>query len=855
MSEEQKNGINLKMFLEKLPLNLQTMDIPELERLANQGNQDAMCELVRRYSPPKTFLLPAARNPNETIKDPTKAFNWVKKLVEYGNWQGRYWLADCYFSGHHVEKADPEAAIHLLKENADQNHVEAWVRLAYYYSHGRGIESNCNMAMIWLEKIFEWEESNKQSLGDQFRLNNVLQKNYDFCPELGFEYEEPRYQLAEMYFKGRYGVEKNLDKAIIWLKRAIEWQRMEYDEKCRAQLKLGECYLQGGYGLTQDYDKAIVHLKNAAECCGHCIHSRNAQRELARCYYLGSGVRKDYAEAIRWLEKSLCDAEKIKARWGVPFEDAIGPHAHTQAELGLCHYMLERYENARECFELSSVQNGWLGWLWLTYLDNCINDQVFQSHNFNCFAKFRSMDVFYHPTAEDEASIKIDRTKNEIDQNLHKAAAGFERDIARHACPDNDILDFYFPDEIIAFLTKHESANGSSPAKVILAIYYQSSKHEGKYLRYLNQASICGDIIAKYLLGVHFKHTDYDRAIKHFTYICDSRDSLSFSNNLGKYSTAYTQELILLAKDGQNDVKLEQKRVEQEKIRADEEKRHRQELEDMMAMFAHKFRSPLDAIIYNTTHDNQVKLYTEAAQTMRGLLDVFSIISTDTERLRDKIRQDIGGKSSLSAVTLKTLDMLMLHLLSPAGAEKIHQHYLAYAEQQGLCPPGVNQESWQEDYWELEQRLQSEWEQSFAKLLSHSEAEDWESRQRWIEARFFRLLLRGFDHNGFRLKPHGAAESFLTILLNEVLVNAFKYYSSATQQPVVLEWAERDGWQVLTCYNPSIRSERMMDKGSGKGHTFLSTLARKTGSRFDRPKPHDDFVLEFAIPGDLFIAH
>ena len=29
------------------------------------------------------------------------------------------------------------------------------------------------------------------------------------------------------------------------------------------------------------------------------------------------------------------------------------------------------------------------------------------------------------------------------------------------------------------------------------------------------------------------------------------------------------------------------------------------ELEDMMAMFAHKFRSPLDAIIYNTTHDNQ----------------------------------------------------------------------------------------------------------------------------------------------------------------------------------------------------------------------------------------------------------
>lgn len=40
------------------------------------------------------------------------------------------------------------------------------------------------------------------------------------------------------------------------------------------------------------------------------------------------------------------------------------------------------------------------------------------------------------------------------------------------------------------------------------------------------------------------------------------------------------------------------------------------ELEDTMAMFAHKFRSPLDAIIYNTEHEHQEKLYKQAAQTM-----------------------------------------------------------------------------------------------------------------------------------------------------------------------------------------------------------------------------------------------
>ena len=68
------------------------------------------------------------------------------------------------------------------------------------------------------------------------------------------------------------------------------------------------------------------------------------------------------------------------------------------------------------------------------------------------------------------------------------------------------------------------------------------------------------------------------------------------------------------------------------------------ELEDMMSMFAHKFRSPLDAIIYNTNHENNPKLYIEAAQTMRGLLDVFSIISTDEKVLKNKIKADNSSK-------------------------------------------------------------------------------------------------------------------------------------------------------------------------------------------------------------------
>ncbi len=277
------------------------------------------------------------------------------------------------------------------------------------------------------------------------------------------------------------------------------------------------------------------------------------------------------------------------------------------------------------------------------------------------------------------------------------------------------------------------------------------------------------------------------------------------------------------------------------------------ELEETMAMFAHKFRSPLDAIIYNTTHDNQPALYTEAAQTMRGLLDVFSIISTDETVLKERLKQDKQGSSNLVAVFGATLDMIMLHLLSVSGSERIQQHYMAYAKAHGLCDAGIRHKSWDEDFFELERKLRGEWQQAYAQLLN--ESADLAARLLWLEQHFFKLELTGFDHANIHFKEYGITASFLTILLNEILVNAFKYYSSTDKQPVTLQWLERDGYQVLSCRNPSTKSERVAQKGSGRGHTFLSALARKTGSVFSKPKPQDDFLLEFAIANELLISN
>jgi signal transduction histidine kinase len=277
------------------------------------------------------------------------------------------------------------------------------------------------------------------------------------------------------------------------------------------------------------------------------------------------------------------------------------------------------------------------------------------------------------------------------------------------------------------------------------------------------------------------------------------------------------------------------------------------ELEDMMAMFSHKFRSPLDAIIYNTEHEHQEKLYKQAAQTMRGLLDIFSTISTDVDRLQDRLKQDSQGNGNLITAFGKVLDMVLLHLLSASATGVIRQHYLSYAKAHGFCDEGISSKQWYDDYQDLERQLQQEWEQSYAKLLGQSAT--LEHKLAWLELRFFRLELLGFGRVDIQFDEYGITESLLTIVFNEFLVNAFKYYASVENTPVAFEWTSRDGHQVLICRNPSTRHERTRIKGSGKGHIFLSALSRKIGSEFIKPKPADNFVVEFSFANELLISN
>jgi hypothetical protein len=274
------------------------------------------------------------------------------------------------------------------------------------------------------------------------------------------------------------------------------------------------------------------------------------------------------------------------------------------------------------------------------------------------------------------------------------------------------------------------------------------------------------------------------------------------------------------------------------------------EQEDVMALVAHKFRGSLDRIIYNTDHENSPWVHREAVSTMRGLLDIFSLISTDTELLRRKLQQDHSGDSSLEQVAIRSLGLALGQLLSRRGSERIQQHFLSYARDNALVPGATRLRDWHERHLRLGEQLRGEWEQSLMELLPRA---DLPLLCEWVGARCFPLHTRGFADAPIRFTAYGTTESFLTILLTESFTNLFKYSACSDHAPA-RAWCDlADGHVQLGFSNPTTPSAAAMVKGSGRGHDFLRLLTEKLDGQVIAATDGHQFTLVLQLPANLFL--
>ena len=283
-------------------------------------------------------------------------------------------------------------------------------------------------------------------------------------------------------------------------------------------------------------------------------------------------------------------------------------------------------------------------------------------------------------------------------------------------------------------------------------------------------------------------------------------------------------------------------------IKIKEQKKSQQELEDIMSMFAHKFRGPLRSIRNNMEYNSPKQATLESVQTMSGLINIFSVISTDAQILCKQLQQDQQGHSNLLTVLNKSLALAIEQLLSIDNIDIISQHYFNYAKKTGQVSMTTTSDEWEENYLVLEKKLQASWLNDFKQLANS----DLENLTNWIEKRFFPLELLGFNDNMICFEYYKAKESTLLIVMTEIILNAVKYYSSQTNETIKLAWQRNQDFYCLICENPSTREEREITKGSYKGHIFLNIIAQKLKGQFPDPVLNNPYHVEWWVPVHLF---
>lgn len=291
--------------------------------------------------------------------------------------------------------------------------------------------------------------------------------------------------------------------------------------------------------------------------------------------------------------------------------------------------------------------------------------------------------------------------------------------------------------------------------------------------------------------------------------------------------------------------------------------KHRQEVEDsrrdametMMAMFSHKFRGAVDSILFNTAHQHDERVYLDAAHTMNGLLDIFSVASTHPDKLLGSLKEDTSGEGSPSGVLLHSIKLVLIQMLSLRNRRRMSPYYLSYAKKHGKAPQGLRLSTWaQEKPWqELEESLRAHWEQEVGEMVVTASLHVVND---WMRAHLLPVRVDGFIESKAQFSKYGPKASLLTVIFTEVLVNAIKHSAPDSLESIEFSWRDGSEETELSCINPSSRESRMREasKGSGRGHNFLGLIANNLHGHFDADVFRDVSRVSITLPSIVMMG-
>ena len=258
---------------------------------AEQGNAEAQKNLGDMY-----------RDGLGVDKDGKEAVRWYLKSAEQENADAQFCLGDMYYDGEGVEQ-DYDEAFCWFSEAAEQGDADAQFCLGNMYYDGHGVEQDYDEALKWYRKSAEQGNADAQLiLGDMYRDGRGVGQNSTEALDWYMKSAEQgnvdaQFSLANMYYNS-----ENYSQAAIWCKKSAD------RGNAKAQLLLGNMY-KNGHGVEQDYAEALKWFQRSAGLSGDVdvsVKMSNADvlYRLGWMYLNGECVEKDYAEGWKLLEKS-----------------------------------------------------------------------------------------------------------------------------------------------------------------------------------------------------------------------------------------------------------------------------------------------------------------------------------------------------------------------------------------------------------------------------------------------------------------------------------------------------------------------------------------------------------------------
>lgn len=280
---------------------------------------------------------------NNSYFNETEEHDRIKKLIvlaKSGDSQAQFELGNSYVKGEGVKQNLIEA-VKWLELAALQNHTKAQLHLGDLYYFGEFVKKDYKKAYKWIRLSAEAGNVDAQFyMGDMFRYGKGVKKNneeaykwYMLAAEQGDA--ESQHNVAVMNIKGE-GTNINTKEGALWAMKAAE------KNFAKAQALLGNLY-DSGKGVEKDYEQSVKWYKIAAEngntdaqyILGCMYHESSlyitalkyykmaaeqnvveAQINVAKMYYLGQGAKRDFSEALFWLnlavEQNSNEAKKLR---------------------------------------------------------------------------------------------------------------------------------------------------------------------------------------------------------------------------------------------------------------------------------------------------------------------------------------------------------------------------------------------------------------------------------------------------------------------------------------------------------------------------------------------------------------